>query len=67
MSYSGGLQVLQLFSAMRSLRIFVLEPIAKPSYVAARMLYKVLGKLATTLMKLVGVFLLMNICITLRY
>jgi len=38
MSYSGGLHILYLFSAMRSLRSFVLEPIAKPSNAAAGVL-----------------------------
>jgi hypothetical protein len=43
---------------MRSLRRFVLEPTAKPNNVAVRVLCTVLGKLRTTFMKLVGVFLL---------
>jgi hypothetical protein len=38
---------------IRSLRSFVLEPIAKPSNAAARVLCKVLGKLRTTFMKIV--------------
>ena len=54
------------WSAMLSLRSFVLERTAKPSN-ALRVCYKkVLGKLRTTFMKLVGVSLA-NTFITLRY
>ena len=57
-SYSGGVHILNLFSEMLSLRSFVLEPIAKPNSAAARVLYKLLGKVRTNFMKLIGVFLL---------